>query len=267
LEKIATSGRVCSVDHMVSIARKFGLVPDPSGASKASRWLENAAESAGQDSNDLYSIAAAYRDGVAGLPERRKAEEYFSQSLALGRKSAARDIADGHLKKLWASSDPLKAKNILLDLFRTGDVSAGNKLLSEYSRSEIPATTIDVKFVVDAMPGKIDAPAKYLFKLARLNEEGKLGLVDEKLAVQWLSLAASAGEPNAMFRLYNSYINAIGVERSPAKAVEWLQKSADAGNYRAAEGLAAAYETGFGLEKDAEKSAYWRDKAKSLKVQ
>ena len=266
LDKIAASGRVCSVDHMVSIARKYALVPNPAGISQASLWLGNAGTSAGQDSNDLFSIGTAYRDGIAGLPERRKAEEYFSRSLALGRKSAAREIAEGHLKKLWASPDPLKAKNFLLDLLKTGDVVAGNKLLNEYSNSRIPATTNDVKFVIDAMPGKIDAPAKYMFKLARMNEDGKLGAVDEKLAVQWLSLAAAAGDPNAMFRLYNSYINATGVERSPVKAFEWLQKSADAGNYRAAEGLAAAYETGFGLEKDADKSAYWRDKAKTLKV-
>ena len=267
LDRFAASGQICSIDLMVNIARKYASVPDPAAATRAVRWLENAATSVGQSSKDLSAIGAAYRDGIAGLGERHLAEKYFTGSLALGRKSAARELADGHLKKLWSSPDPLKAKTLLFGLFNSGDALAGNKLLGEYANGAIPATATDVKLLVEALGSKINSPAKVMLKLARLNEEGRLGVVDESLVAQWLMVSAAAGEPNAMFRLSGAYISAIGVERSPATGVQWLQKAAEAGNYKAAEGLAAAYETGFGLEKDAQKSGYWKDRAKSLKTQ
>jgi TPR repeat protein len=266
LDRIASSGHVCSVDHMVSLATKYVAIPDPAGATQAKFWLENASAIVGQDSGDLFAIAAAYRDGVAGASERYRAEDYFMRSLALGRKSAARDLAEGHLNKYWTVPDPVKAKTYLLGLLNAGDVFAGNKLLGEYADSTIPATNAEVDDVIEKLQGQMRNPAKYLLKLARLNEANKLGPKDEALAVKWLIGSAAAGEPNSMYRVYNAYINGVGVERSVPQGIEWLQKSADAGNYKAAEGLAAAYETGFGLEKDPVKSKYWKDKAKELKA-
>jgi TPR repeat protein len=266
LDKIASSGKVCSVDHMVSIATKYVSVPDPAGAQQAKYWLENASAIVGQDSGDLFAIGAAYRDGVAGTPDRFRAEDYFMRSLALGRKSAARDLAEGHLTKMWTTPDPVKAKTYLISLMNEGDIAAGNKLIGEYADASIPATTGEVDDAVSKVGSQLRAPAKNMLKLARLNEAEKLGPKDEALAIKWLTISAEAGEPNSMFRVYNAYINGIGVERSIPKGIEWLQKAADAGNYKAAEGLAAAYETGFGLEKDPVKSKYWKDKAKELKA-
>lgn len=266
LDKIAYSGRVCTVDHMVNLATKYVAVPDPVGLAQAKFWLENASAVVGQDSGDLFAIAVAYRDGVAGISERFRAEDYFMRSLALGRKSVARDLAEGHLNKFWTASDPIKAKAYLLGLLNAGDVFAGNKLLGEYADTTIPATIFEVDDVVTKLRGQIRNPAKYMLKLARINEEGQLGPKDDAVALKWLIESANAGEANAMYRVYMAYINGIGIERSVQEGIQWLQKSAEAGNYKAAKGLAAAYETGFGLQKDPVKSKYWNDKANEIKV-
>jgi TPR repeat protein len=265
LDKMAISGHVCTVDHMVTLATKYVSIPDPAGAVQAKLWLENAAAIAGQNSGDLYEIGAAFRDGVAGAPDRFRAEYYFMRSLALGRKSAARDLANGHLKKIWTKPDPLKAKGYLIGLLNDGDVLAGNKLLGEYANATIPATNPEVDDVVNKLQGQITSASKSLLKLARLNEDAKLGPKDESLAVKWLTISANAGDQNAMFGVSNAYINGVGVGRSVPTGIAWLQKAADAGNYMAAQGLSAAYETGFGLEKDPVKSKYWKDKAKVLR--
>ncbi len=264
LDRMAISGHICKVDHMVTLAIKYASIPDLAGSAKAKLWLENAAAIALQNTGDLYQIGAAFRDGVGGATARFRAEYYFMRSLDLGRKSAALDLANGHLRKIWTKPDPKKAKGYLIGLLNDGDVSAGNKLLNEYANAAIAATNFEVDDVVTKLQGQATSSSRNLFKLARLNMDAKLGPKEEGLALKWLKLSADAGDQNAMLAVSNAYLNGVGVERSVSTGISWLQKAADVGNAGAALALSIAYQTGFGLEKDLVKSEYWKKRAKAL---
>lgn len=257
LESIVAKSQICTVDEMVTLARAFGSVVDPAATSQAQFWLASAASVVGNDADDLFKIGAAYRDGFGGVAAIPQAEQYFMRSADLGRQTALREVADGHLLGRWADASPDKAKELLLVLYRGGDISAGSKLVEAIADKQVTATGDEV---LDLMrtPPVLTRPGETYLKLARLDIDGAFGNSHAQLAVEWLQRSAEAGNSNAMIRLYRAYAGGVGVAASPETAVDWLLKAADAGDPRAATQLAAAYETGFGVTVDAAKAAYWR---------
>ncbi|WP_269582915.1 tetratricopeptide repeat protein [Roseibium sp. Sym1] len=265
MAEISSSGEVCTVDEMVSVARVYSTLPDPQAGTMAKYWISLATKIADQDADDLYAIGSAFQDGVNGLDERYRAEEYLLSALALGRNSVLRDLAEGHLKDFWNDSSPEKAKEYLRKLADLGDKEAGNKLLSEIADGTIGSDIQEVSELLGFLGEDVRSPGKYLLKLARLNLDGGLGDTDNSKVIDWLVLAARAGEPNAMYRLYRAYFFGDGAPKDVELALDWLEKSAEAGNPKGARDLAVAYKVGVpGLAADPEKASYWEGQYKEL---
>lgn len=259
LETAVQSYEICTVDEMVTIARAFAGVVDPAATDQAKFWLNSASTVVGNDADDLFKIADAYRDGVAGPQAIPSAEDFFVRSANLGRQTALRDVADGHLLGLWKDSSPDKAKGLLIKLFDGGDMLAGAKLIDAVADKQVSASADELEHVLKGLP-TVGRPGETYLKLARLDSSGAFGGVHPDLQVEWLQIAADSGNPNAMIRLYRVYAAGVGVPVSPQTAVGWLLKAADAGDSRAAVELAAAYDVGFGVPADPTQAAYWRAK-------
>ncbi|MDF0700407.1 tetratricopeptide repeat protein [Rhizobium sp. MC63] len=265
LAKMTAAGEACTVDAMVNIARVYSTLPDPQAKTLARYWLSLAESLSDQDADDLYTVGAAFRDGIDGVESRAKAEGFFLRSYALGRISVLRDLAEGHLQGIWTDSSVDKAKADLLKLYAAGDKDAANKLISEIANERMVSNPAEVNELLTFLGTDVNAPGKYLLKIVRLNLEGKLGTRDDAMAIRWLTVSADAGEPNAMYRLYQAYFFGNGVAKDTAKAFDWLGKSGEAGNQRAARELSVAYKVGVvGLKPDADKAAYWDGKFKAL---
>ncbi len=262
---IASSGEVCSVDAMVNVARVYSTLPDPEAKTLARYWLSLAERLSDQDADDLFTVGSAFRDGIDGIENRFKAEAFFLRSYALGRISVLRDLAEGHLQGLWATSSAEAAKDYLLKLYASGDKDAANKLLNEIADENIKSSTTEIDELQSFLGQDVVNPGKYFLKLARLNLAGKLGTRDDATVVRWLTISAQAGEANAMYRLYQTYFYGTGAEKDIGKATEWLTRSAETGNPKAVRELATAYKVGIvGLPADAQKAAYWDGKLKEL---
>ncbi|MEJ8476684.1 tetratricopeptide repeat protein [Roseibium algae] len=265
MASIATSGEVCTVDEMVSMARVYSTLPDPQAGTMARYWMSLATTIADQDGDDLYAIGSAFQDGVDGLDQRYRAEEYLRGALALGRTSVLRDLAEGHLKGFWRQSSPEKAKEYLTSLADLGDKEAGNKLLSEIADGTIHSDLKEVSDLLVFLGDEVNAPDKYLLKLARLNLEGRLGETDHQKVLEWLTVSARNGEPNSMYRLYQAHFFGNGTAKDVGLGLDWLQKSAEAGNAKAARDLAVAYKVGVpGLSPDPEKASFWEQQYNDL---
>jgi TPR repeat protein len=265
LAKMTASGEACSVDTMITVARVYSTLPDPQAKTLARYWLSLAERTSDQDADDMYAVGAAFREGIDGVESRAKAEVFFQRAYALGRISVLRDLAEGHLQGMWKNSSPEKAKEYLRTLYASGDKDAANKLVSEIADERIASTSPEVNELLTFLGPDVNAPGKYLLKIARLNIYGKLGDRDDATVIRWLTIAADSGEPNAMYRLYQVYFFGNGTEKDTSRALGWLGKSAEAGNAKAARELAVAYKVGVvGLDANPEKAAYWESQYKAL---
>jgi TPR repeat protein len=259
LSEIAASSEICKIDDMVSVAQTYFSIPDPKARIAAKYWLDLARSIVGRNSDDLYAIGSAYLAGVGGTNSIADAEDLYLRAVELGRKSVLRELAEGHLQKRWRKSSPEKAKQYLLELYALGDKEAANKFVQEVADGSIRSDTAEVEAVSGFLGPELKSPGKVMLKLARLNLEGKIGPKDQAVALKWLRISGDAGEPNAMYRLFQTYFFGIGVSRDVPAAFGWLEKAAVAGKPQAIKELAVAYEVGVdGFPPDAKKAAYWQ---------
>ncbi len=91
-----------------------------------------------------------------------------------------------------------------------------------------------------------------------LGEEGVSGVRDPELGMEFLELAALAGDATAQAEAGLGYMLGNGVPQDMAKAVEWWRKAAEGGECLAMLWLGNAYERGDGVAKDDCKAKeYW----------
>lgn len=263
LKTIADSGAVCSVDTMVTLAKTYAVIIDPSAYTEAGHWLATATQAAGNRASDLVRIATAYQGGAAGRDAVAEAEPLLARAMQLGDPEAAIKLAEGHLDGDWPDADPDAAHQLLAGLAADGDSAAAATLLHAIAEGDIGAPAAEVVRLAEQSRDHMDDSGETLSRLARLDEEGAFGAPDSGRQMGWLQAAADAGDAAAMMRLYRSYASGIGVPASPDRAIAWLQKAADVGDPRAATELAAAYTVGFGTEADPERAAFWRARAQT----
>lgn len=265
LNALAKAGLVCSISERVELARLYAAVPNEDAPAKAREWLSLAAQTSPQSEGEKYSLASAYRDGIAGVEARAKAEGYFSQVLALGRTSVLLDLAEGHMAGIWTNSSPAKAKKHYQKLAALGDLKAANRLLRHIADGRLQARAEEVAALLDQVGDALADPAKTLLKLATRSRNGELGDTNERLAYDWLVTSAESGEPTSMYQLFQKYFYGIGISENPDLAVDWLKKSAELGHVKAARDLAVAYQMGLpGLTPDAELGSYWQNQYEIL---
>jgi TPR repeat protein len=267
LSTIERSGKACSVDERVTLARAYAEVtglPGNPGQQAAVSQLRLASLVVGGDASKLSKLATAYRDGIAGPTHVADAEAYFQRAADLGEVSAVRELAQGHLDRLWADSSPATAKTLLLGLFKGGDASAGNKLIRAIADQKVPATGDDLLALMNGNVSLGKSGQSYL-KLVKLDETGTFGAPHPDLQARWLEQSAETGNPGAMVRLYRAYSAGVGVAPAPDKAMFWLQKAAQIGDTQAVRELAAAYEVGFGVPLDPARAETLRDSLTTIR--
>ncbi len=91
-----------------------------------------------------------------------------------------------------------------------------------------------------------DVPSQLRLALLLQEESGGVAQNEEK-AVQWLRVAATKLDPEAMYQLGLCYENGRGVEPDEKRAFAWYEKAADAKHTEAAYRLGQFYELGRGL--------------------
>jgi hypothetical protein len=77
---------------------------------------------------------------------------------------------------------------------------------------------------------------------------------DPKKAVEWLTMAAEAGLPNAQYTMGDVLLRGKGVEKDESAAVGWYEKASGQGHAEARFKLAALYYAGIGVAKNIPKS-------------
>jgi uncharacterized protein len=93
--------------------------------------------------------------------------------------------------------------------------------------------------------------------LAERYENGIGAEVDLRLAAQWYSKAADAGDDEAQFWLGNAFSIGTGVEKDAAKATSWYLRAATIGNAAARQELRERLEKGIGAREDIAAAAKW----------
>lgn len=103
-----------------------------------------------------------------------------------------------------------------------------------------------------------DCQALVITGMDLLGEEGVSGVRAPELGLEFLEIAALAGDAPTQAELGLRYMLGDGVPQDMAKAAEWWRKAADGGECRAMLWLGTAYERGDGVEKDDCKAKeYW----------
>jgi uncharacterized protein len=83
---------------------------------------------------------------------------------------------------------------------------------------------------------------------------------DFAAAIKWYRLAATskhACAPKAQFELYIGHESGNGVAKDLRAAIEWLTMAAEAGNPKAQHTLGRSYQTGYGVRQDLEAARTW----------
>ncbi len=106
-------------------------------------------------------------------------------------------------------------------------------------------------------------PAQY--NLGSLYMGSLVGRDPEK-ALHWFTLAADAGDFDAMFNIAYIYDRGFLGEQDIDQARLWYARAAQAGSGRAQYDLAAIYQHGRGVAVDLEKALYWYDRARESGV-
>jgi len=76
-----------------------------------------------------------------------------------------------------------------------------------------------------------------------------------------LVLAATKGDPKALFELGMRYSNGKAVKRDMVKSAKWFEHAAEAGFAPAQYSIGSLYEKGIGVEKNVKTAASWYEKA------
>jgi TPR repeat protein len=84
-------------------------------------------------------------------------------------------------------------------------------------------------------------------------------------AIKWYRLAATskhACAPKAQFELYVGYESGNGVARNLPTAIDWLTMAAEAGNPKAQYTLGRSYQKGYGVQRDPDTARTWLGKSR-----
>lgn len=99
-----------------------------------------------------------------------------------------------------------------------------------------------------------DVESQYVFGLMLINGEVSK---NEEMAFRYIKMAASGGDPDAMYRLFLMYKDGVGVMADQKLAVEYLEKSAFAGVSQGQLALGVMRAYGKGTRKDIVDAYVW----------
>lgn len=143
----------------------------------------------------------------------------------------------------------------ILALMFSGSAAAPSGLNSgwkAYLAADYAVAWRELKPLADAG----DPQAQYY--LGTMYNHGQGVARDLRLAADWYEKAARAGHPDASFTLgFLLYYGADKLEANPVVSVQWLRIAAEAGNGVAQCLLARLYQGGMGLPRDQELALQW----------
>ena len=104
-----------------------------------------------------------------------------------------------------------------------------------------------------AEQGNVDAQ----YYIARMYDEGRGALENDKAAVKWYSLAAEQGDRWAQYSLGVMYDNGYGVPVNDKTAIKWYTLAAEQGNANAQGNMGYMYDIGKGVLTDTKRAYMW----------
>jgi TPR repeat protein len=268
LAEIGQEG-VCSVRDALALASAFSEIGSAEANAYRDDWLARSNDIANNDPLAALDIGMAYWKGAFGENHKQQAEPYLVKSLELGQEKPLFILAEGHIKDVWADSDPEKGAKIYRDLAASGRANAAYSLLRFISQGKVNSNFDEIEMLlsqVRAIPDLQSELTPLYIKLADLSTKGKFGDSNGPQTVSLLLDAAEkSADPELFRRLAEIYLNGqMGIDRDLESGMEWMLKAAQAGDRTAAERVARSYEFGFVFEKNASLAAEWDEKANFL---
>ncbi|HQT79138.1 MAG TPA: hypothetical protein PLD10_18955, partial [Rhodopila sp.] len=223
-----------------TLAPKFafldGIGTNPNRAEYVA-WLKRSASHG--DSEAMYLLSAAYRDGALVAPDQAAAWRYLSDAAANGHA-----LAQARVGIAYAAGELGQAQN--------GDL-AKHWLTAVTDAAERDPDPI--------LPRSPDAS---ILALARYHLALLVQPADASRAAGLLQQASDQGCAAATNQLALAYHRGLGVARDDVKAVAMFQRAADAGNGEAAFWLATGYQDGWAGPQSQATAVGWFRRAAAL---
>ncbi len=162
--------------------------------------------------------------------------EWFEKALEVGQIDALLYAAELCLNKDYEIYDQELGENYLKRAAEKGNVKAMLQL------GRLAIGDLEEGFMQAAI------------RLAQLENADKTPLAEHQKQFEWYSLAADAGDIDAMYSIAVGYHLGYPVEANQVKAFEKLTVAVESGNLQAMYLLAYLYENGLGTEQDIDKA-------------
>ncbi|KAL0096875.1 hypothetical protein J3Q64DRAFT_1812304 [Phycomyces blakesleeanus] len=270
LKKVASQGHTESQYHLANmhaagLCSQHTKKPKPE-LHKAFCLFVQAAKHHHPDAS--YQAGKAYEEGIGTRRDKAKAVQFYRRAAVLNHPGAmyklamaqinghlglSRNLRDGHkwLKRSAeaATTEYPLALHVLGSLHEKGDGVV------------FPDPDYALSLYREACALGC-APSAY--RLGECHASGELGCPqDHQRALDYYSLAAEKGHPEACFAMATYYISGVPglLIASDEQAFEWVQKAADGEWPRAEYTLGYFYETGVGTRRDLKEAMVWYRKA------
>lgn len=190
----------------------------------------------------LLGVGDALRTGTRTLAANPAvALQFFQRAAAAGDSSAARRIADMHVRGEAVTQDVAAGEKMLADLAAGGDAESFVALGDLYRDGEFVAVDAEraVGYYEKAMELNNNSGAT---RLASLYMTGAPGVaINVRQSLDYYEQAKERGSTSAMRSLADLYLKGSVVAPNPQEAIELLQRAAAFGDSSAAETLSVLY--------------------------
>lgn len=100
-----------------------------------------------------------------------------------------------------------------------------------------------------------------MYQVGYMHEQGHGVPINSKVATEWYTKAAKAGDAGGQFSLANAYLKGTELPKNNELGFSWMSKAAEQGDASAQYQLSVLYSEGVGTAKDPIKSFFWTRKS------
>ena len=228
----ATSLTDCSFDQSIQLANTMGALGNKDAFTK---WLDIADFLSVKDGWSMAKLGDTlhqYGD-VSTLPRQIT---YFEAAYETGNTTAINRLISAYSKPNLPSYNPSRSADLFVELLKRVDPAEVPHTLARVGSSQVA--------IRDAVYAKVDVEALYqgaadngspvaMLELGKLIRNRADSAEELALATDWIGKSAKLGEVEAMVVYADAFAFGIGIEASREQALAWLTKAAEAGNQEA----------------------------------
>lgn len=257
-EQMSVAARRGDVDAQFALAEHYELVV-PRRLTRAAKWYRRAAQQGHVEAQNIWAVCL--RDGVGVAVDRRMAVSWFRKAASNGNALATLSLGYALFEGEGVDRDQVQALALYRRAARAGDDDAMFNL-GQMSRcgDVVPKNreTAIRWYKRAAEKGHIAAAAwlGWFYSESRLHRQ-------QKLAVDWLIVAANEGDAWAIRLLGVCFSNGDGIEQDDEEAASCWRIAASLGDSWSEYLLGIACRDGLGIKQSRRWALFWLKKAAS----